>query len=120
MDGGFYERASEDCPCILVLCSQPHGDAEFTYRTQDKVWIVRELARKWQEDVRLALRQHIVRLPATSGCTPHYTASANGTREARGHALGTNEHPIFHSPGETRKRKAAPRYLSYPRRDGQS
>lgn len=64
---GFLRAGQHPLPRTLVLCRRLHGNAEFICSPQDKMWIAQELARE-QDDVRLALRQQVVRL---LGCRDH-------------------------------------------------
>jgi len=60
-DGGFLQARQDLRPRTLVLCCRFQSDAEFVRGAQDEMRITHELASE-KDDVRLALRQHLVRL----------------------------------------------------------
>jgi len=58
---GFLQARQDHRPRTLVLYCWLHSDAEFLRGAQDEMRITQELASE-KDDVRLALRQHVVRL----------------------------------------------------------
>ena len=60
-DGGFLQARQDLRPRTLVLCCRFQSDAELVCGAQDEMRIAHELASE-KDDVRLALRQHVVRL----------------------------------------------------------